>query len=254
MTVPKTTSPIIQIDESPAAVAADAAEEFVELARQAQGASTPFRVALSGGATPRLLYGLLASDTFRNEVDWGRIQFFFGDERWVPHTSKDSNYKLANDELFTKVPVNRDNVFPIPTEGLSPDEAAEQYEQTLRVVFGVGEGEVPRFELIFLGIGDDGHTASLFPHTSVLKERHKLVAAPYVERLAAYRITLTPPVLWAAKEVLFMAVGEDKAPALKQVLEGPDNFEEYPSQLLKRAQGKVTWLVDSAAASTLEKT
>ena len=253
MTAPRTSKQTIQIDESPAAVAADTAEMFVELARQAHDARAPFRVALSGGSTPRLLYGLLASDTFRNEVDWGHIQFFLGDERWVPHTSKDSNYKLADDELFSKVPVNRDNLFPAPTEGLSPEEAAEQYEQTLRTAFKVTGSELPSFDLIFLGMGDDGHTASLFPHTAALKEEHKLVAANYVEKLATHRITLTAPVLCAAKQVLFVVVGEDKAPALKEVLEGPYNPDEYPSQLLRNAQGQVTWLVDNAAASLLEK-
>jgi 6-phosphogluconolactonase len=241
----------VYIEESLPAVAADAAETFVRLSQEVQAMGRPFRVALSGGSTPRLLYGLLASDTFRSEVRWDGIHFFFGDERWVPHTHRDSNYKLAKDELFNKVDVNLENVFPIPTEGLSPDEAAAQYEATLREVFGTREGEVPRFDLIFLGMGPDGHTASLFPHTDVLREEEKLVAATYVEKLTSHRITLTSVVLNAAAEVVFMVVGADKAPALNEVLKGEYNPEEYPSQLLRHAQGNVTWLVDAAAASQL---
>ncbi len=240
----------VHIEESLPAIAADAAETFVRLSQEVQAMGKPFRVALSGGSTPKLLYGLLSSDTFRGEVAWDNVQFFFGDERWVPHTHRDSNFKLANDELFSKVDVNSENIFPIPTEGLSPDDAAAQYEATLRQVFSV-DSEVPRFDLIFLGMGADGHTASLFPHTDVLHEREKLVAAPYVEKLTSHRITLTPVVLNSAAEVLFMVVGEDKAPALKEVLKGDYNPDEYPSQLLREAQGNVTWLVDSAAAGQL---
>ncbi len=253
MTTPQASNARLDVEESSVAVAADTAEIFVRLAQQSTLTGKPFRVALSGGSTPRLLYGLLASDAFRNEVNWQAIQFFFGDERWVPHTSRESNYKLANDELFNKVNVNRDNIFPIPTEGLSPDEAADQYEDALRRVFGLSEDQVPRFDLIFLGMGDDGHTASLFPHTAVLTERSRWVAAPYVEKLAAHRITLTPPVLEAGVEMLVMVTGEAKAPALKAVLEGDYNPQEYPSQLLRNASGKVTWLVDRPAAAMLDE-
>ena len=151
----------VHIEESLPAVAADAAEMFVRLAQETQAMGRPFRVALSGGSTPRLLYGLLASDTFRGEVLWHGIQFFFGDERWVSPTHRDSNYKLANDELFSKVGVYPEDVFPMPTEGVSPEEASEQYEATLRKVFGTGPDDAPSFDLIFLGMGPDGHTASL---------------------------------------------------------------------------------------------
>lgn len=245
-------SPQVYVVESSQALAADAAELFVRMARDGVSHGPPFRVALSGGSTPRLLYGLLASDTFRQEIEWENIQFFFGDERWVPPTHRDSNFKMANDELFKKVEVSRDNIFPIPTESLSPDDAAAQYEQSIRRAFKVPEGSVPAFDLIFLGMGDDGHTASLFPHSDVLNERDKLVAAPYVEKLATHRITLTPPVLKAGREVLVLVAGEGKAATLVHVLEGEENIEEYPTQLLRRAQGKVTWLLDRPAASQLK--
>lgn len=242
----------VRVEESPPALAADATEMFVRLAQRAVASGGLFRVALSGGSTPRLLYGLLASDTFRQEVPWESIRFFFGDERWVPHTNRESNYRLANEELFKKAAVNPSHVFMMPTEGIGPDEAAAKYENTLRAQFVLEEGEVPRFDLVFLGMGDDGHTASIFPGTPVVHERDKLVAVPYVEKLAAHRITLTPPVLQAAKEVVFLVIGESKAPALKEVLEGPINVDEYPAQLLREAQGRVSWFVDRSAATLLK--
>ena len=245
-----TSNASVHIEESLPAIAADAAETFVRLSQETLAMGKPFRVALSGGSTPKLLYGLLSSDTFRSEVSWGNIQFFFGDERWVPHTHRDSNFKLAQDELFSKVAVNAEDVFPIPTEGLSPDDAAAEYEAVMRRVFRMERG-VPRFDLIFLGMGADGHTASLFPKSEVIRERKKLVAAPYVDKLTSHRITLTPVVLNAAAEVLFMVVGEDKAPALKEVLRGEYTPEEYPSQILREAEGNVTWLVDATAAGQL---
>lgn len=234
-------------------VALDAAAATLRLARQAMASGLPFRVALSGGSTPRLLYRLLASEPFSTEMPWDSIQFFMGDERWVPPTHEDSNYKLANDELFSKVGVNTSNVFPMPTVDTSPDEAAAQYEGTLRQIFGVTQSEVPSFDLVFLGMGDDGHTASLFPHTEVINEQEKLVAAPYVEKLSTHRVTLTPPVLTSAANVIFLVAGGSKAPALREVLEGEYNPVEYPSQLLRNALGRVVWLIDTEAASQLQE-
>jgi 6-phosphogluconolactonase len=204
-----------------------------------------------------LLYGLLASDTFRDSVEWDNVRFFFGDERWVAHTHRESNYKMVKDELFRRIDVDPANICPIPTEGTSPEEAAEQYEATIRKAFGFAEGEtreVPEFSLVLLGIGDDGHTASLFPHTPVVHEKERLVAAPFVEKLAAHRITLTPPVLQSAREVIVMVAGIGKAAALREVLEGEENVDEYPSQVLRYARGKVIWLVDRNAASMLDET
>jgi 6-phosphogluconolactonase len=252
---PKTQNPTsidVRIGESPPALAADAAELFMQRTQQAASGGKLFRVALSGGSTPRLLYGLLASDTFQGEIPWGNIQFFFGDERWVPHSHRDSNYKMARDELFKKITHGRAGIFPIPTEGLTPEAAAEQYEATLREEFGVEGDKIPAFDLIFLGMGDDGHTASLFPHTPALQEREKLVVPNYVEKLSAQRITLTAPVLQAANEVVFLVTGESKAPALQEVLEGKYNPEEYPAQLLRDAEGQVIWFVDRPAASQLK--
>jgi 6-phosphogluconolactonase len=243
----------VYIKQSPGAVAYDAAAAFMRLAKQAMAIGQPFRVALSGGSTPRLLYRQLTSDAFRGEIPWEHIQFFFGDERWVPHDHPDSNYRLAEDELFGKVPVNRGNIFPVPTEGLTPEEAAAQYEQTIRRVFGVAEAQVPSFDLILLGMGEDGHTASLFPHTAALHEGHRLVVAHFVDKLNAYRITLTPVVLNAAANVIFMVTGAGKASALKNVLEGDYDPDTFPAQLLRNALGRVVWLVDKDAALALDK-
>lgn len=253
MTHSKQQNMTLDVEESPSALAADASEMFVRLAKEVTDQGRPFRVALSGGSTPKLMYGLLASDTFRHDVPWGRVEFFFGDERWVPPTSKDSNYKLANDNLFKPLHISHDSVFPMPTEGMEPHEAAAQYEATLRRVFGAQDDQVPSFDMVFLGMGEDGHTASLFPHTAALQEKSKLVVANYVDKLDTWRITLTARTLNAAVEVLLMVGGEAKAPALKEVLEGHYNPKEYPSQLLRDASAHVTWLVDQAAASQLDR-
>jgi 6-phosphogluconolactonase len=242
----------VHIEESPQGVAGEALEMFTHLAEGAARQGRLFRTALSGGSTPKLLYGLLASETLRDEVPWSVVCFFFGDERWVPPTHPESNYKLANDNLFKKVSVDPACLFPIPTEGLTPAEAAAQYEETLRREFGTGEDQVPEFDLIFLGMGDDAHTASCFPHTSVIKQREKLVEAVFVEKLDTHRITLTPPVLQAARSVLVMVTGESKAEALREVMLGEYNPDEYPAQLLRHSHGSVTWLVDKSAASKLE--
>lgn len=244
----------LRIRESPEELAGDAADLFLSLAKQAQEAGQPFRVALSGGSTPRLLYKLLASDEYRDKVPWHNIKFFFGDERWVPHTDPQSNYKLASDELFSKVSVDPRNVFPIPTEGgITPGQAAGQYEATLRKEFGLTDGEdIPSFELLFLGLGEDAHIASCFPGTPTIHERERLVDALWVDKLEMYRITLTPPVLIAAKEVAFLIAGESKAPALKELVEGEYNPDQYPAQLLRGATGNVTGFVDKSAASQLE--
>lgn len=242
----------VKIEDDANGVAGYAAEIFSGMVAEAAEQGHPFRVALSGGSTPKLLYQLLTSDEYRGRVAWNGMDFFFGDERWVPHTHKDSNFKLANDYLFQPLGIDSNRVFPMPTEGIEPQEAAEQYEADIRRTFALASREMPHFNLILLGMGDDGHTASLFPHTAALQEYGKLVASNHVEKLNTWRITLTAPVLNAAEHVLFMVAGESKAPALKQVLEGEYNPEEYPSQLLREASGHVTWLVDRAAAAQLE--
>jgi 6-phosphogluconolactonase len=241
----------VYITESPNEIARAAAEAFVQQTQQAADEDRDFYVALSGGSTPKLLYDLLVSDEFRDLVPWSRVRFFFGDERWVPHTDPQSNYKLANDNLFKPLSIHHQHVYPMPTSG-DPDSAASHYETTVRSAFGVKADEVPQFDLVFLGMGDEGHTASLFPHTAVLHDNEHLVAATYVPKLDANRITFTPIMLNSASHVLLMIGGAGKAEALKQVLEGEDDPGEYPAQLLRNSQGEVMWLVDKSAASDLE--
>jgi 6-phosphogluconolactonase len=248
--VDMSTQPQVYIEKSPADIAAASARFFADLTRHASPAH-PFTVALSGGSTPRLLYDLLSSPPYRDRIPWSSIHFCFGDERWVPHTDPASNFKLANDYLFQPLDLSHTLIYPMPTSG-EPEEAAARYEATLRGAFNLQDAQVPTFDLIFLGMGDEGHTASLFPHTAVLHDDTHLVASTYVPKLSANRITLTPLTLCHAAHTLLMVGGSAKAGALHEVLEGDYNPDEYPAQLLRNSTGKVTWLVDTAAASQLQ--
>jgi 6-phosphogluconolactonase len=234
------------------AVARRAAELFVERAR-AERTRGRFTVALSGGSTPRSLHTLLAGPDFRDQVDWTQVEFYWGDERYVPPDDPESNFRMARETLLNRLPeVRPQQIHRIHTELPDPAQAADLYEQELRREFALGAGELPRFDLIFLGLGPDGHTASLFPHTEALRARERLVVANYVSKLASHRITLTAPVLNAAATVAFLVAGSDKAAALVAVLEGPRNPETYPAQLVQPATGTLYWLVDSAAAAGLK--
>jgi len=177
--------------------------------------------------------------------------FFWGDERHVPPNDPDSNFLMAKESLLSKVAVPPANIFPIPTENPDASAAAEAYEQTLRKFFAVAPDEFPRFDLILLGMGPDGHTASLFPETAALQEKSRLVVANWVEKLKASRITLTLPVLNAAHSVAFLVSGTDKAAVLHEVLEGNAAAEKYPSKLVRPTDGSLIWFVDRAAASEL---
>ena len=221
----------LQILATPQDLARAAAELFVE-----RGPST---VALSGGSTPKLLYQLLADPTepFREQVPWPKIHFFWSDERHVPPDHPESNYRMANEALLAHVPVTRDNVHRILSENPNAAEAAEQYEAEVP----------PRFDLILLGLGSDGHTASIFPGSEVLHETKRLVAAPYVEKLKAYRITMTLPLINNAASVVFLVSGADKAEIVREVLRGP---KRYPAQEVKPAN-ELVWMLDRAAAGKL---
>jgi 6-phosphogluconolactonase len=227
-----------------------AAEEVLRAATHAVAERGRFTIALSGGSTPRNMYTLIAANA-ATTLPWDRMFFFFGDERHVPPDDPDSNYRMANESLLAKVPVPPANVFRIPAENPDADAAAEIYEQTLRKFFGLAPGEFPRFDLILLGIGPDGHTASLFPETAALQEKTRLVVANWVEKLGTSRITLTLPVLNHARCVAFLVSGIDKAAALHEILEGKAPAEKYPSKLVQPSEGKLIWFVDRAAASEL---
>ncbi len=232
-----------------------AAEQFVHLAVEAVRAKRLFTVALAGGSTPRSLYALLANEKepYRAQLPWERIHFFWGDERHVPSDHPDSNYRMASETMLANVPVPLENVHRIKSENADAAKAADEYDQTLRKFFRVAEGQLPRFDLILLGMGPDAHTASIFPGTDVINEKNRLVVAPWVEKFKSYRITLTPPVLNNAAAVIFLVNGTEKAKVLREVLEGGHQPERLPAQLIRPNKGKVLWLVDQEAAHLLSE-
>jgi 6-phosphogluconolactonase len=225
-----------------------AAAEFVTLASQFVATTGRFTVVLSGGSTPKGMYALLASGKFP-EIPWDKIYFFWGDERHVPPDHPESNYRMAKEVLLSKVPVPEGNIFRIASEK-DAETAAREYENTLQSFFQLKPGEFPRFDLLLLGMGPDGHAASLFPASKALQERTRLVVSNWVEKFKTDRITFTYPVLNNARNILFMAAGAEKALALQEVLTlkaaGPPAGRIHPEN------GKLVWLVDRAAASLLK--
>jgi 6-phosphogluconolactonase len=230
-----------------------AAEEVARTANRAAAERGRFTLALAGGSTPKSLYTLLATNA-RTSLPWERTFFFWSDERHVPPTDPDSNYRMAQEAMLSKVPVPASNVLRVPAEMPDAAAAAEAYEQTLRRFFALQSEQVPRFDLVLLGMGPDGHTASLFPETAALREKSRLVVANWVEKLKTSRITFTLPLLNAANSVAFLVSGTDKAPALKAVLESDNPGEQYPARLVRPTDGKLLWFVDRAAASELSNT
>jgi 6-phosphogluconolactonase len=240
----------IRVVNSAADLFQAAAAEFTQAATAAIMAKGRFSVALSGGSTPKALYSLLASGT-RPAIPWDKVFFFWGDERHVPPDDPESNYRMTNEALLSKISASPENVFRIPAEQQDASVAANAYEQTLREFFRLRSGEFPRFDLILLGIGTEGHTASLFPETSALKETQRLVVANWVEKLHTDRITFTLPVLNHAACVVFLVSGAGKAEIVHQILEGPG--EELPAQRVHPSDGRLVWLLDRAAAAGLQK-
>ncbi len=224
-----------------------AAEEFVRCATTAIRDHGRFAVALSGGNTPRSVYALLAGE-YRSSLSWDRVFVFFGDERHVPPDHPDSNYRMAGEALFAQAPIPPQNIYRIQAE-LDADTAAMQYERALQEFFHLKEGERPRFDLILLGMGEDGHTASLFPGTAALKETSRLVVGNHVEKLQTDRITLTLPVLNAAAEVLVMIAGSAKAEVLSKICHS--SVPIYPIQLAHPANGRLLWIVERQAAGLI---
>ena len=224
-----------------------AAELFVQNARAAIAERDRFTVALTGGSSPVALYRLLASPAYRDQVQWDKVYVFWGDERWVPLDDERSNARMSFETLLSHVPVPPSQVFAMWADGVMPDEQAQTYEAQLRQHLRP-EGS---FDLILLGMGGDGHTASWFPHTDVLNERDKWVAAYYLPEQDMYRITLTVPLINRAKKIAVITFGAGKADALYEVLKGERNTELYPAQLLPTDDHQINWLVDRAAAAKL---
>jgi 6-phosphogluconolactonase len=243
-----TGEPDIKIYDDAEAVAVAAAERFVELAAAAMEATGSFSVALAGGSTPKRIYELLASDDWQGRVRWDDVHIFFGDERSVPPDHRDSNYRMANETLLSRVPLPVPNVHRITGEG-DASANASRYEDELRSYFG--DVQWPRFDLVMLGMGDDGHTASLFPGTEALSEQSAWVVANWVEKFDTYRITLTAPAINHARHVIFNVTGAGKAERLPEVLHGARDTERLPSQLIRPVEGRLEWFADRAAAEKL---
>ena len=234
-----------------------AAERFVRFASGAIGVSGRFAVALSGGSTPRRLYTLLATDPYAARVDWPRVHVFWGDERCVPPGNPASNYRMAREALLDHVPVPEAKVYRIHGED-DPTEAAAAYERELRAAFATPEGPPrcapgSRFDLVLLGMGDDGHAASLFPGTAAVRETTRWVVAHHVAAMSMWRITLTPLVINAAAEVAFLVSGLEKAAILRKVIEGPFGPDKLPAQVVAPRDGRLHWLVDATAARHLQR-
>ena len=225
-----------------------AAELFLDIGTHAIAERGRFVVALSGGSTPRPVYELLA-DKYSNRLDWKRVFFFLGDERHVPLDSTESNFRMVNETLFSPLALATDNLHPWPIDLGDPEKIAKGYGDEIESFFG----GYPRFDLVFLGLGTDCHTASLFPHTDALRESSKIAVANHVEKLGAHRLTLTFPVINNAADVIFVVSGEDKAPAVGRVLEGEFRPDDMPAQFVNPTDGNLYWLLDRSAASELNR-
>jgi len=236
----------------PAAVTRRAAEEFLKSVNEATARKDSFTVALAGGSTPKALYTILSDDpVYRSKIPWAKLRFFFGDERHAPPDSSESNFHMANETLFSKGLVKPEQITRIRGEYADTEKAALEYEQALRAYFKLRDGEYPRFDLVLLGMGEEGHTLSLFPGTRALHATDRIVVRNWVGKLFAERITLTAPAANQANRVIFCVTRADKALALKAVLEGPHEPEQLPAQLIQPVNGTLLWLVDQAAGSML---
>ncbi|MDQ2730850.1 MAG: 6-phosphogluconolactonase [Armatimonadota bacterium] len=231
-------------------VAQYAAELFAGMAEEAVAARGVFTVALSGGSTPKTAYSLLAAKPLQDQVPWDNVQIFWGDERTVPPDHPDSNYRMAREAMLAHVPIPEANIHRMEGEAADLDASAASYEQTIRTVLDI-KGGIPRFDLILLGMGDDGHTASLFPQTAALDETERLVVPNHVAKLNTNRITMTRPLLNNGGCVLFLAPGAAKAARLHEVLEGPQDWHRLPSQSIQPQNGRLVWAIDKGAAVQL---
>jgi len=235
-------------------IARRAADDVVRIAREAVAARGVFTIALSGGSTPKVLYALLAEHpSLRNSLPWDKMKVFFGDERHVGPGHADSNFQMASDAMLCKAPLRPEQIHRIKGEYPDTAQAAGEYEVTIQREFGLEGGEFPRFDLVLLGMGSEGHTLSLFPGTKALHETQRIVTRNWVGKLYTERVTLTAPAANNAANIIFMIAGTDKACALKAVLEGPHEPEQLPAQMIQPSNGTLSWLVDQAAGSMLSK-
>jgi 6-phosphogluconolactonase len=240
------------IDPNPAALARRAADYILEQTLQAVAARGVARIAISGGSTPKAAFSTLSEqgEEWRERMPWSKLDLWWVDERCVPPDDADSNYRMTREALLDHVPLKPDQIHRMEGER-EPDDAAARYEADLKKSFGLSGTDLPRFDLVQLGMGPDGHTASLFPHTDALRVTDRLATANYVEKLDTWRVTLTRPVINHARQVFFLIAGTDKAMVLNEVWEGPLDPERLPSQFIVPANGILTLLLDQAAAAFL---
>ena len=236
------------------AIANRCAQKFVEIAAAAVKEKGSFDVALAGGSTPKLLYGLLVNDPgLRSLVPWDKMHLFFGDERHVNPDHPDSNYRMAVESMLSKSPLKPEQVTRIKGEYPAAEDAAREYDQYLRTYYKLAEGQFPRFDLVLLGMGNEGHTLSIFPGTKALRETRRIAVHNWVGKVLMDRITLTAPAVNNAANVIFMVTGADKAPALTAVLERFYEPDQLPAQLIQPTKGSLLWLVDTAAGGMLTR-
>jgi 6-phosphogluconolactonase len=228
-------------------LAQQAAAEFVRCAQLSLQEKSRFAVALSGGSTPRSLYSLLATPEFSRQISWSQVHLFWGDERCVPPDHPESNYRMAREALMAKIQIPPENVHRMAGEK-EPRIAAAEYEEELKDIFQLAPGAFPRFDLILLGLGEDGHTASLFPGSDALEEMKRLVTANYVAKLNAHRLTLTFPVLNHGAVVLFLIAGASKAPVVNVILKDDGKSLQFPAAQVQPVDGRLVWLVTEDAA------
>jgi 6-phosphogluconolactonase len=241
-----------RVAPEPGDVAANAAGMFAAVAAAAVAARGVARVSISGGTTPKAMFALLADRgaPYFSQVPWDGLELFWVDERCVPPTDADSNYRMTKEAMLSHVPLPAERIHRMEGE-LDPEVAASRYESVIRERFKLGDVEMPVFDLVLLGMGDDGHTASLFPHTAALRETHRLVVANHVPQKETWRITLTSPVINRGREVAFLIEGAAKAQVVHDVFSGPYDPESRPSQLVRPESGQLTVLLDAAAAGKL---
>jgi 6-phosphogluconolactonase len=250
--MPRPVTVTYRVFASPSATARAAAKFFSDAAVKAATDRGIARIAISGGTTPKSMFQLLAdpAEPFLKQVPWDRIELYWVDERCVPPDDPESNYRMTKEALLSKVPLPAERVHRMEGE-LDPEVAAARYESVIRNTFRLEGAETPTFDLVLLGMGDDGHTASLFPHTEALNELSRLVVPNHVPQKDAWRITLTWPVINQGREVAFLIEGEEKAQVLHDVFLGAYQPETYPSQIIRPASGRLTLLLDAAAAAKL---
>ena len=243
---------VYSVEPNAEALARHAAQYLCEMASEAVHARGRARIAISGGSTPKAAFALLADPNgpWRGQMPWEQIEIYWVDERCVPPEDADSNYRMTREALLDHVPLAAEQIHRMEGE-LEPEVAAARYESELRNCFRLEGAELPSFDLVALGMGPDGHTASLFPHTEALNEMGRLVVANHVAAKDAWRLTLTWPVINNARSVFFLIQGEDKAQILKDVFEGPRDPERLPSQLIKPVSGILTLILDTTAAALL---